>query len=84
MVTLELWDDVIADLERIAPQFGASNFVSLIRSYIGIGLRQNLIDLHNAASGDPRYAALAAQLRRNKQTVEEMRATAQTQHKNEQ
>src|ERR1017187_5937070 len=74
-VTLALWDDVIADLERIAPHFGCSNAVSLIRSYIGAGLRQSLIDLHNAKSGDPQYAELAAQLRCNEQAVEEMRAT---------
>ena len=75
-VTLALWDDVIADLEQIAPHFGCSNAVSLIRSYIGVGLRQSLIDLRNAESGDPQYAELAAQLRRNAQDVEETRMMA--------
>jgi hypothetical protein len=72
-VTLALWDDVIADLERIAPHFGCNNYVSLIRSYIGVGLRQSLINLRNAKSGDPQYADMAARLRLNVQDVEEMR-----------
>jgi len=70
---LNLPDDVIADMERIAPNFGCSNYRSLIMSYIGAGLRQSLIDLHNAESGDPQYAELSAQFRRNVQDVSEMR-----------
>jgi len=42
VVSLKLPDDVIADLQRIAPLLGFSNYQALIRAYIGQGLRADL------------------------------------------
>ncbi len=41
-VTIMLPDDVIADLKEIAPALGFSNHQSLIRTYVGEGLRKDL------------------------------------------
>ena len=46
-VSLRIPEDVIEDLERIAPQLGFSGYQSLIRSYIGQGLRQDLMRLED-------------------------------------
>ncbi len=42
LVTVELPDDVIEDLKEIAPALGFSTHLSLIRTYIGEGLRKDL------------------------------------------
>ncbi len=42
VISLKLPDDVIADLQRIAPLLGFSNYQALIRAYIGKGLRADL------------------------------------------
>ncbi len=44
-ITLRIPKDVVEDLKRIAPQLGFSGYQSLIRAYIGQGLRQDLARL---------------------------------------
>ncbi|MEC4894663.1 MAG: hypothetical protein SAL07_14945 [Oscillatoria sp. PMC 1051.18] len=46
-VTINIPEDVIEDLKRIAPKLGFSNYQSLIRAYIGQGLRVDLEPLEN-------------------------------------
>lgn len=46
-VTLNIPEDVIEDLKRIAPLLGFSDYQSLIRAYIGQGLRQDLERFEN-------------------------------------
>jgi hypothetical protein len=41
-VTINIPEDLIDDLRRIAPRLGFSGYHSLIRAYIGQGLRQDL------------------------------------------
>lgn len=41
-VTLELPDDVIADLKQVAAHLGFSDYRALIRAYVGQGLRIHL------------------------------------------
>lgn len=44
-ITLTMPQDVIEDLQHIAPQLGFSNYEALIRAYIGQGLRQDVARL---------------------------------------
>ena len=46
-VTLQVPDDVVDDLKRVAPLWGFSGYVPLIRAYIGQGLRHDLEKLDN-------------------------------------
>jgi hypothetical protein len=46
-VTLRVPEDVIEDLKRIAPLLGFSGYQSLMRAYIGQGLRADLERLEN-------------------------------------
>jgi len=41
-VTLQIPEDVIADLEKLVPLLGFSNYKSLMRAYIGQGMRADL------------------------------------------
>lgn len=41
-VTLQIPEDVIEDLEKLAPLLGFSNYQSLMRAYIGQGMRADL------------------------------------------
>ena len=41
-VTMNIPEDVVEDLKRIAPLLGFSDYHPLIRAYIGQGLRQDL------------------------------------------
>lgn len=41
-VTINIPEDVVEDLQRIAPLLGFSDYQPLIRAYIGQGLRQDL------------------------------------------
>lgn len=41
-VTIQMPEDVVEDMERIAPLRGLTDHVSLIRAYVGQGLRQDL------------------------------------------
>lgn len=44
-VSLQIPEDVIEDLKRVAPLSGFSGYMPLIRAYIGQGLRQDLAKL---------------------------------------
>lgn len=57
---LRIPEDVLEDLKRIAPQFGFSNVESLVRAYIGQGLRNDLIKLEQT----PEVSSLIESLRR--------------------
>jgi len=52
-VSIRMPEDVIEDLERIAPQLGFSSYQPLIRAYIGQGLRQDLVRLENNSGIEP-------------------------------
>lgn len=41
-VTLSMPEDVVSDLQRLAPRLGFSNVEALIRAYVGQGLRADL------------------------------------------
>ena len=47
-MTLRLPEDVVEDLKEIAPTLGHSNYISLIRAYIGRGLRDDLFKLQDS------------------------------------
>ena len=59
-ISLRIPEDVLDDLRRIAPQIGFSNVEALIRSYIGQGLRKDLIKLEQT----PEVSSLIESLRR--------------------
>jgi hypothetical protein len=40
-------EDVVADLNRVAPQLGFSSYQPLIRAYVGQGLRKDLEHLES-------------------------------------
>ena len=42
MVSIRIPTDVIEDLKRVAPMIGLSGYQSLIKAYIGQGLRADL------------------------------------------
>jgi hypothetical protein len=48
-INLKLPDDVISDLQRIAPLRGFSDYQALIRGYIGQGLRADLEGLEGSS-----------------------------------
>ena len=52
MVSIRLPQDIVVDLKRVAPQLGFSGYQPLIRTYIGQGLRQDLVRLENTPSLD--------------------------------
>jgi len=47
-ISLRMPEDVIEDLKEIAPSLGFSGYQSLIRSYIGQGLRRDQARLENS------------------------------------
>jgi hypothetical protein len=47
MVSIRIPNDVIEDLKRVAPLLGLSGYQSLIKAYIGQGLRADLERLEN-------------------------------------
>ena len=47
-ITLRIPEDVVEDLERIAPILGFSGYQPLMRTYIGQGLREDLEKLENS------------------------------------
>ena len=59
-ISLRMPEDVIDDLKRIAPALGFSGYQPLIRSYVGQGLRKDLIRLGRTSTD-----ALAESLRRH-------------------
>jgi len=50
-VTLRMPEDVVADLKRIAPLKGFSGYQTLLRSYVGAGLRDDLERFEGSAIG---------------------------------
>ena len=50
-VTLRMPEDVIADMKRIAPLKGFSGYQTLMRSYVGAGLREDLERFEGSAIG---------------------------------
>lgn len=59
-IAIEIPEDVIEDLKRVAPLLGFSGYQPLVRAYIGQGLRADLERLE----GDP-ISALIASLKRH-------------------
>ena len=59
-INLRIPQDVVEDLQRIAPQLGFSNADALIRAYIGQGLRKDLERLNQS----PEISNLIESLRR--------------------
>lgn len=79
-VTLNLPEDVIADLKRIAPRRGFSTHESLMRAYIGQALRLDLERLEAM----PNITELIESLRRRGVTEETITsALAETQSSRE-
>ena len=60
-VTIRMPEDVVSDLRRVAPHRGFAGYQSLIRAYIGQGLRDDLADLENKHD----IARLIASLRKH-------------------
>ncbi|GBF82696.1 hypothetical protein [Aphanothece sacrum] len=48
-INLQIPEDVLKDLQEIAPKLGFSNYQALIRAYIGQGLRVDWEKLENNA-----------------------------------
>ena len=61
MVSLRSPEDVVEDLKRVAPQLGFSGYQTLIKAYIGQGLRADLERLE----GNVEIASLIESLRRH-------------------
>ncbi|MGH9590395.1 MAG: hypothetical protein ACRD25_08365 [Terracidiphilus sp.] len=59
-ISIRIPEDVIEDMKELAPKFGFSGYQSLIRAYIGQGLRKDLARLHR-----PELAGLEENLRRH-------------------
>lgn len=60
-VSLRIPEDVVNDLQRLAPRLGFSDFQALMRAYIGQGLRVDLERLEN----NPELSHLIDNLRRH-------------------
>lgn len=60
-VSLKIPEDVVNDLQRLAPRLGFSNFQALMRAYIGQGLRADLERLES----NPELSHLIDKLRRH-------------------
>lgn len=58
-VTIRIPEDVVEDLKRLAPLLGFSGYETLIRAYIGQGLRNDLERFENET-----VTALIASLKR--------------------
>ncbi len=50
-ITLRMPADVVADMKRIAPLKGFSGYQTLMRSYVGAGLRDDLERFEGSAIG---------------------------------
>ena len=60
MVSIRIPNDVIDDLKRVAPMLGLSGYQSLIKAYIGQGLRADLERLESGVD----ISALVESLRK--------------------
>lgn len=59
-ISIRIPEDVIDDLKEIAPELGFSGYQTLIRAYIGQGLRRDLEAIHS-----PQLEAFADSLSRH-------------------
>jgi len=50
-VTLRMPEDLVADMKRIAPLKGFSGYQTLMRAYVGAGLREDLERFEGSAIG---------------------------------
>jgi hypothetical protein len=50
-VTLRMPEDVITDMKRVAPLRGFSGYQTLMRSYVGAGLREDMERFEGSAIG---------------------------------
>jgi hypothetical protein len=50
-VTLRMPEEVISDMKRIAPLKGFSGYQTLMRAYVGAGLREDLEHFEGSAIG---------------------------------
>ncbi len=48
-VTLRMPEDIVNDLKKIAPIKGFSGYQALMRSYVGVGIREDLEKYENSA-----------------------------------
>ncbi|MBX3707366.1 MAG: hypothetical protein KF911_12115 [Pseudomonadales bacterium] len=64
-VTIRMPEDVVEDLEQLAPTLGFSGYQPLIRAYVGQGMRHDMKRLEK-----DRMAVLIDSLRRNGVTDE--------------
>ena len=71
MVSIRIPNDVIDDLKRVAPMLGLSGYQSLIKAYIGQGLRADLERLESGVD----ISALVESLR-NKGVKDEVISSA--------
>lgn len=46
-ITISVPEDVIEDLKRVAPILGFSDYLPLVRAYVGQGLREDLEKLES-------------------------------------
>jgi len=60
-ISIRMPEDVVVDLQRIAPQLGFSGYQPLMRAYIGQGLRGDLERLE----GDQAISSLLESLRKH-------------------
>jgi hypothetical protein len=60
-ITLQIPEDIIDDLQRVAPLRGFSNYLPLMLAYIGQGLREDLARLDE----QPELSGLIESLRRH-------------------
>ncbi len=60
-ITIRIPEDVIEDLQRVAPMLGFSGYQPLVRAYIGQGLRSDL----ERVEGDTVSALIASLKRRD-------------------
>jgi hypothetical protein len=60
MVSIRIPDDVIEDLKRVAPMLGFTGYQSLIKAYVGQGLRTDIERLE----GGVEISALIESLRK--------------------
>ncbi len=49
-ISMRMPEDVVDDLKRVAPQLGYSGYQTLIRAYVGQGLREDLARLDSSTS----------------------------------
>jgi len=50
MVSIRIPNDVIDDLKRVAPMLGLSGYQSLIKAYVGQGLRADVARLESGVN----------------------------------